>query len=332
MNRYGKAERNPKGPGDSRVTALQVVKDNDMEGKLAGKVVLVTGTSSGIGVETVRAMAATGATVFAAARDEQKNREALTDIPGKIELLIMDLTSFASIRAAASEFLKRSGGKLNILINNAGVMAIPEQRLTKDGYEMHLGTNFLAHFLLFQLVKPALLASTTSDFNSRILCLTSSGHRFSGIHFDNYNLDGEYSWEVAYGQSKTACIYMANEIERKYGSQGVHGIAVHPGNIASPLQRYVTQEQWAQWGTDPAIPPIMKSTEQGAATTLLAAIGKDYEGVGGRYLEDVGEWGPLQKSQATSVVDVGYETWAFDPEKEERLWKDACQMVGTMDE
>ncbi|KAF2097564.1 NAD(P)-binding protein [Rhizodiscina lignyota] len=332
MNKYGKAERNPNGPGDARVTALQIVKDNDMEGKLAGKVVLITGTSSGIGIETVRAMAATGATIFCAARDEKKNKDALSGISGKLELLKMDLTSFESVRAAAKEFLERSGGKLNILIDNAGVMAIPERQLTKDGFEMHLGTNHLAHFLLFQLVKSALLASSTPEFNSRVICLTSSGHRASGIHFDNYNLDGEYDMWVAYGQAKTANLYMANEIERKYGSQGLHGLAVHPGNIATPLQKHVTQEQWAQWSTDPTIPAIMKSTEQGAATTLLAAIGKHYEGVGGRYLEDVGEWGPVEHSPIQSIVEIGYESWAFDQEKEERLWKDSCKMVGVKDE
>ena len=210
-------------------------------------------------------------------------------------------------------------------------MAVPDRRLTQDGFEMHFGTNHLAHFLLFQLVKPALLASSTPEFNSRVICLTSSGHRYSGIHFDNYNLDREYNASFGYGQSKTANIYMSNAIERKYGSRGVHGLAVHPGNIQTSLQRHVTQEQRERYKNEPGIPSNLKNTEQGAATTTLAAIGKDYEGVGGRYLENAGEWGPV-KQRPFGPVEVGYEEWAFDPEKEERLWKDSCKMVGIQED
>jgi NAD(P)-dependent dehydrogenase (short-subunit alcohol dehydrogenase family) len=121
-NKYVAAHLNLQGPGDARPTAMQIIEDENMTGKLSDKVILVTGTSSGIGIPTVEAMAATGATVFCAARDLEKNQKALSGIKGKIEMLELDLSSFASVRAAAAEFLKRSNGQLNLLINNAGSM------------------------------------------------------------------------------------------------------------------------------------------------------------------------------------------------------------------
>jgi NAD(P)-dependent dehydrogenase (short-subunit alcohol dehydrogenase family) len=142
-NRYTAAHQNPKGPGDSRPTATQVLQDEGLEGKLNDKVILVTGASAGLGVETIRVLAKTGATVFGAARDLKKATKALEGIENKIELLHLDLASLASVRAAADDFLKRSNGKLNILINNAGIMALPTRSLTADGFEAQFGTNHL---------------------------------------------------------------------------------------------------------------------------------------------------------------------------------------------
>jgi NAD(P)-dependent dehydrogenase (short-subunit alcohol dehydrogenase family) len=328
-NKYTAAHTTPQGPGDARPTALQIVKDEGVEGKLSDKVVLVTGTSSGIGPETARAMAATGATVFCAARDLKKAKEALATVDGKIELLECDLSSLESVRTAAKDFLSRSGGKLNILINNAGVMAVAKQTLTVDGHEMQFGTNHLGHFLLFQLLKPALLASSTPSFNSRVVDLTSVGHRVSGIHIGNYKLDGEYDPWIAYGQAKTANIYMTNSIERHYGSQGLHGLAVHPGGISTPLQRHLSDGYTKQFNEDPEFVKNMKSAEQGAATTVLAAISKSHESKGGVYMENCGEWG-LAKGRG--LTDYGYAAHAFDPDSEERLWKDSYEMVGLKDE
>lgn len=142
-NKYAATHLSTQGPGDARPTALDILKDEGMEGKLGDKVILVTGASSGIGVETVRVLAKTGATVFAAARDVKKAENALAGIEGKIELIKVDLASLRSVREAAEDFLKRSGGKLNILINNAGVMAVPTRTVTEDGFEVQFGTNHL---------------------------------------------------------------------------------------------------------------------------------------------------------------------------------------------
>lgn len=181
-SRYAASLKTPRGPGDSRPTALDIVKDAGLEGKLSDKVVLTTGCSSGIGIETARALNPTEAGLFLVVRDVAKGDAALSDIlkPGHVELLKMDLNSQNSVRAVAAGFLKKSK-TLNILINNAGIMALPEVHKTVEGLEAQFGTNHLAHFLLFQLLKPMLLASSTPSFKSRVVALSSSGHRAGGV-------------------------------------------------------------------------------------------------------------------------------------------------------
>ena len=160
MDQYATVHLNEnlKGPGDRRPSALQIIKDNDLEGKLSDKVMIITGCSSGIGIETARALSTTGATLYLSARDLDKGRTALEGIlePGRVELLQMDLNSLSSVRKAAAEFLSKSK-TLNVLINNAGVMMTPEGK-TEEGFETQFGTNHLAHFYLFNLLKDTLLA------------------------------------------------------------------------------------------------------------------------------------------------------------------------------
>lgn len=335
-NRYTEAHRNPAGPGDSRPTALKIIKDEGLEHKMAGKVFLVTGVSSGIGIETVRALAATDATVYGLVRDLKKGEQALGDLlsPGRVELLQCELDSLASIRSCAAEFMQKSENRLNVLITNAGVMAIPTLTRTKDGFETQFGTNHLGHFLLFQLVKPALLASSMPDFQSRVVSLTSIGHRRNTVHFDNLNFEkgpDSYTPYDGYGQSKTANIYMANYIERQYGkTHGLHGLAVHPGGIWTGLAVHITPEVRAFYTNDEKTRKNMKSPEQGAATSVLAAVGKDFEGRGRVYLENCGEGGPLLTEPTPTTP--GYSPHAFDEEAEDRLWKVSCQLVGVDDD
>ncbi|KAH7402907.1 hypothetical protein BKA66DRAFT_578315 [Pyrenochaeta sp. MPI-SDFR-AT-0127] len=325
-NKYAAAHMDIKGPGDGRPTAFEVLEDEGLEGKLTDKVILVTGASAGLGVETIRTLARTGATVFGAARDLNKAAKALQGIEGKIELLDLDLASLDSVRAAADEFLKRSNGKLNILVNNAGTMALPTRTVTTDGFEAQFGTNHLGHFLLFQLLKSALLCSSSPSFHSRVVNLSSSAHRLSEILPDDYNFEtSDYDSFVAYGQAKTANLYMSNKIERAYGSQGLHGLAVHPGVIFTELLRNVDPAVREYVTNDPAMSAIRKSVQQGAATTVLAAIGKEFEGVGGKYLEDAGEWGPAEVGAAQTAP--GYASWAFNPALEDRLWEDSNRFV-----
>jgi NAD(P)-dependent dehydrogenase (short-subunit alcohol dehydrogenase family) len=239
MVSYFAAHQNPTGPEDARPTALQIIKDNELESDLKDKVIVITGCSSGIGIETARALSATGATLFLTARNRLKAETVLSDIlqPGRVTLVAMENGSLESVRTAARAILAASNNQVNILINNAGIMAVPDLQLTEDGNELRLGTNHLAHFLLFQLFKPALLAASTPAFNSRVVNVSSCGHRVHKLNAsDNYNFEkGDYNPWSAYGQSKTANVYMANEIERRYGSRGLHALSLHPGGIDTPL-------------------------------------------------------------------------------------------------
>ncbi|KAI5457344.1 dehydrogenase with different specificitie [Mariannaea sp. PMI_226] len=331
MSRYAAAHENPQGPGDSRPTALQIVKDNDMEGNLVGKVAVITGVSSGIGVETVRALEVTGAKLFVTARDLTKARAALSDIwkEDRMELVHMDQTSLESVRTAAKAILAKTD-TISLLVNNAGVMAVPNLQLTQDGFEMHFATNHLAHFLFFQLLKPALLKATTPSFQSRVVMVSAAAHRVSGIGAsDDYNYQkGGYEPWMAYARSKTANIYMANEIERRYGSQGLHATSLHPGIIGTDLGRHLAPEFID--GMRVQYASIAKSPEQGAATTIAAAIGKEWEGRGGVYLNDCQE---AERGEYDGVVsNVSYVPHTYDEKEEARLWKDSLKFVGLADD
>jgi NAD(P)-dependent dehydrogenase (short-subunit alcohol dehydrogenase family) len=208
-------------------------------------------------------------------------------------------------------------------------MACPEGR-TADGFEVHFGSNHLAHFLLFYLLKRILLASSGPDFSSWVVVLSSAVHRMSSVNFNNLSLEGEYEAWKAYGQSKTAAIWTANEIERRYGSQGLHAFNVHPGGVQTDLGRHVPDEQKAAWGGDEELSRYWKSPEQGAATTVWGAVAKELEGQGGRFLENCqiahlhdpnsGPWGP------------GYAPWAFDTDGQRRLWAETLNMLGLEDD
>ncbi|KAF4868434.1 WW domain-containing oxidoreductase [Colletotrichum siamense] len=333
MSRYAEAHADPQGAGDARPTALQIIKDEGLEGKLGGKVFVITGTSSGIGIETVRAIAATGAKLFLTARNVAKAKTALADIldPSRMEIVQMDQGSLDSVRAAAAAILSKTD-KVNVLINNAGIAAIQALEFTKDGHEMQFGTNHLSHFLFFQLLKPALLAASTPEFPSRVVNVASAGHRFKGINAsDNYNFKkGGYEPMMSYAQSKTANIYMANEIERRYGSRGLHATSLHPGVIDTPLSVNFPKAEIDALLSNPEMKKQMKSPEQGAATTVLAAVGKEWANKGGRYLTNCTE--AIPEVEGCGQFDSEYHaSWAYDEESEGRLWRDSLKLVGLED-
>jgi len=314
--RYADVHKTPNGPGDARPTALQIIKDEELQGSLADKKIFITGASSGIGVETAKALYATGATLYLTARNLQKARDNLgSDLADSshVHLLEMDQNSLASVRACGQKLLSMTD-TLNIFIANAGVMATPEGR-TADGFETQFGVNHLSHFLLFNLLMPALLAGTPS----RAVFLSSIAHRSGEVHLDNINLDGEYEKFKAYAQSKTAGLWTANEADRRYQSKGLRCFSVQPGGIQTGLLQHMSEEETKGLAEDPGLAPQFKSPEQGAATTVWGAVSKSLEGMGGKYLEDVqiskewkeenGQWGP------------GYAAWAYSPEKEKKLWE-----------
>ena len=237
--RWAADHANPDGPGDARPTALSIIEDEHLINQWTEKVVFITGATGGIGLETARALHATGAHLFLPVRDVKKGEAVAQDIAatsagkGKIDLLPLDLNSLKTVKECVADFLMRSK-RLHVLVLNAAVMATPKGR-TEDGFETQWGVNHVAHFLLFQLLKPTLLASSTPQFNSRVVCLSSSAHGQSPVLFGDFDLEkrGYDPW-IAYGQTKTANIYLATEIERRYATRGLHANAVHPGTPALP--------------------------------------------------------------------------------------------------
>ncbi|CRL20299.1 Short-chain dehydrogenase/reductase SDR [Penicillium camemberti] len=282
-------------------------------------------------------MASTGAKVYITARQKDKGQAIANKITQEfgreVGLIELSLDSFDSIRKAATEFLGQSQ-QLNILINNAGVMASPEGR-TSDGYETQFGTNHLGHFLLFQLLKDVLLSSSEPQFNSRVVSVASSAHRLNSVHLGNYNFDRDpndtYEPWKAYGQSKTANIWFANELDRRYGGKGLHGLSLHPGGMMTELQRYVPG---AGDNLSPRQQRQMKDSEQGAATSVWAAIAKELEGRGGVFLDDVQESEPWDKDPTREMLgpDGGYLPHIYDEGSEKKLWQDSLEMVGLPDD
>jgi NAD(P)-dependent dehydrogenase (short-subunit alcohol dehydrogenase family) len=318
------------GPGDARPIAMDIIRDENLTNKLTDKTFLITGVSSGIGIETLRAFHATGAHVFGTVRNLEKGKKVVDEIlasnpnGGKIDLVEMELESLDSIRKGAADFLERSGGKLNVFVANAGIMASPEGR-TKDGFEKQFGTNYVSHFLLFQLVKDALLASATPEFPSRVISVSSQGHRYSTVRLDDYNFEKEkYEKWAAYGQAKTGNIWLANAINRKYSSKNLYALALHPGMIYTGLLEFLSEEDLKPF-EDPRVQKKFKNQGQGASTTVLAALGADWRKVGGVWVSDCqvqGAW------DGEFFNNEGYASHAFDEEGEEKLWKMSLEMVG----
>jgi NAD(P)-dependent dehydrogenase (short-subunit alcohol dehydrogenase family) len=279
---------------------------------------IVTGGASGIGVETVRALAAAGARVVLAARNEGLAHDVAAalaaDTGGKVEAWLLDLASLRSVRAFAERYL-RASRPLHILINNAGVMATP-QSYTEEGVELQFGTNHLGHFALATALLPALRAAA----NARVVALSSIGHRRSDIDFDDINFRTRpYDPWIAYGQSKTANALFAVGWSVRYRAEGVTCNAVHPGGIMTGLQKHMTREEQVALGwydEQGNLNARFKTPEQGAATSVWAAVSPELEGRGGLYLEDCSIAQPWTRESPMS----GYLPYARDPERAERLW------------
>src|SRR6476469_5180062 len=204
---------------------------------LTGKRVLVTGVSAGLGVETARTLKAHGAEVVGTARDLGKAQAALTAAGvWPIELVEIDLADLKSVRAGADAILA-DGRSFDVVVANAGVMAVPEKRETADGFELQFGTNHLGHFVLVNRIEPLI------KDGGRLLNLSSAGHRYSDINLDDPNFEHtEYTPFGAYGRSKTANILFAVEFDRRHKGRGVRATAVHPGGIQTELGRHFSLE------------------------------------------------------------------------------------------
>lgn len=207
-------------------------------------------------------------------------------------------------------------------------MATPQGK-TASGFETHTGSNHFGHFLLFELLKPVLLSSASPERKSRVINLSSSGHLISPVRFEDIDFakEGSYNPYVAYGQSKTANIYMANYIDRVYGSQGIRAVSVHPGVILSTeLMRHHKVEDLQSIGDPECFQKIECNAGQGAATTVWAALSPYFEDHGGIYLAEVGVAPALGEDEG--IGRCGYATYAYDKEAEDRLWEVSLKAVG----
>jgi NAD(P)-dependent dehydrogenase (short-subunit alcohol dehydrogenase family) len=313
-------------PFGAKSTAREVVAGHD----LSGRVAIVTGAATGIGVETARALAEAGAEVIIAARKPELGEEVANQINEEVGMKrvsfgMLDLSSLEAVRHFAHRWGDR---RLNLLINNAGVMACPLSR-TVDGLEMQIGTNHFGHFLLSVLLAPNLVdGAEHSGHRSRLVSLSSIGHRRSPVNFEDPNyLTRPYDKWEAYGQAKTANSLFAVGFDKRFRDKGVNANAVMPGGIMTPLQRHLPiEEQRALGWIDEAGKPRdgFKTTEQGAATSVWAAVGDELEGGGGLYLEDCNQAVPWSKEQPW----VGVMPHALDPEAAERLWALSVETTG----
>lgn len=231
------------------------------------------------------------------------------------------------MRSCAADVLAKTRGQLNILVNNVGIL-VPAAARTEDGFETQLETNYLGPFLLFNLLKDALLASATASFPSRVVNVSSVGHKESGIVFDNLNLDEVYNPMVAYGQSKTALIYMASEIERRWGGQDLHAWSLQPGGVLGTS--FGNQfDPTAMKEKASAFPHrFFKSAEQGAATTVWAAVADEplRNEMRGRYLEDCALAKPMAETENAFLF--GYADFVYDNGSAEKLWVLSEELVG----
>lgn len=302
----------------ARSTAAEVLAGVDLTGRTA----LVTGGYSGLGLETTRALAAAGAHVIVPARRPDTARGALTDVPGT-EVDALDLADLESVRGFADRVLD-SGRTLDLVINNAGVMAAPETRVG-PGLEYQFATNHLGHFALVNRLRPALAAR-----GARVVALTSSGHFLTGIRWDDINFRTGYDRWLAYGQAKTANALFALHLDRLGAAGGLHAFAVHPGSILTPLQRHIPREEWAErgWVTETGAPrPGFKTPGQGAATSVWAATSPLLDAHGGAYCQDA-DLAEAVPDDADDMLAGGVKSWARDPGAAARLWTLSAELTG----
>ena len=290
-----------------QTTAREVIGNLRLDGVLA----VVTGGYSGVGLETTRALAGAGATVIVPARTLDKARAALNGID-RVEIESLELSDPATIDAFASRFLK-SGRPLHILVNNAGIMAAPLARDAR-GIESQLATNHLGHFQLTARLWPALRKAG----GARVVSLSSRGHVRSAFNFDDPNFERRpYDKWVAYGQSKTANALFAVALDARGESNRVRAFSVHPGAVVTDLMRYMPEEESRSAVATSNTISILKTPEQGAATSIWCATSTQLDGMGGVYCEDcdIAVAVPADFPQPRGV-----RPWAIDPEQAERLW------------
>lgn len=300
-------------------TADEVAAGIDLSGRRA----VVTGASSGIGVETARTLATHGADVTLAVRDTEAGEAVATGIRaqgGRVDVRPLELADPASVE----RFVQAWEGPLHLLVNNAGVMALPERTLGDDGHERQFATNHLGHARLTTGLHGALVAAG----GARVVVVSSSAHLRCPVLFDDPAFAFvPYDPWLAYGQSKTANVLFAVEADRRWAGDGIRVNALMPGGIATGLQRHVDLEALVAARRAAGATDVMKTTEQGASTSVLLAVSPLVEGVGGRYFEDCHEASVIHGT-AESDGRHGVAPFALDPDNAARLWEVTERWLG----
>lgn len=328
--------QSPINSGFSRAsTTIDIIKGVD----LVGKVVIVTGGYSGLGLETARTLASAGARVIVPARDVERARKAIAEAGGGMEVQFMDLTAPGSIDDFARDFVE-TGLPLHLLINNAGIMALPELKRDSQGNELQFATNHLGHFRLTVRLWAALKRAR----GARVVSVSSAGHRFSPVALDDINFEHRnYDPFKAYGQSKTANVLFAVGVDQRGKDDGIRAFSLHPGGIAGTnLGTHVGVEMLKKTGfVDENDRPVLdlsrdlKSVPQGAATHVWCAVSPQLDGKGGVYCADCDITAVLPKGDPANLATddrskrlTGVEAYAIDPQAADELWRKSEELTG----
>ncbi len=323
QHNYQGALQNPIGSGfNAASTTDEVIQGIDLTGKIA----IVTGGNTGIGLETTKTLANAGATVIVPARDIEKAKANLQGM-ANVELEAMDLMDSKSIDAFSEKFLT-SGRPLHLLINNAGIMWVPLRRDNR-GMESQLATNYLAQFQLTARLWPALKMAN----GARVVNVSSYGHQFAPFHFDDPNfLSRDYETLQAYGQSKTAVNLFSLELDARAKAHNVRAYSLHPGSIGgTELAREASLELFQQMGFCddegtilPEVAASLKTIPQGAATTVWCATSPMLHNLGGVYCEDV----DIAALSTDASLSSGVNPYSLDQTFAKKLWNLSEELIG----
>ncbi|WP_256641272.1 SDR family NAD(P)-dependent oxidoreductase [Streptomyces murinus] len=312
-------------PFTASTTADEVLRGVD----LAGVRAIVTGASSGLGIETARALTAAGAEVTLAVRNMTAGAAVAETIarstggtPPRLERL--DLADQTSV----TRFVDAWRGPLHLLINNAGLVTGGLER-TQEGWELQFATNHLGHFALATGLHDALALGAADRDGARIVSVSSTAHMRSGIDFDDLHFARrDYDPQIAYAQSKTANSLFAVEATRRWAPDGIVANTVNPGGVATGLQRNFTPEQRESLDAAEAAGVFTyKTVEQGAATTVVAAVAPEFAHTGGHYLDDAQEAYTVPDDADLARHPHGVKQWALDPATAERLWTVSTELL-----